>query len=310
MKIDRMLTIIVMLLNRNRISAKELAEKFGISVRTVYRDVETINLAGVPIISYAGNNGGFGIIENYKLDHQLLTLNNLCSILSALKGVNSTLEDVELDSSIEKLRNLIPHDKTHHLDLHMEQIIIDMQPWAYNSKQKQLVKLIQNAITQTQLITMTYRNYASETSIRQIEPMSLIFKSYIWYLFAYCKLKEDFRVFRISRIIDLQVEDVIFTRKEKSYLEIEEASKKRVPLTSITLKFAPQVRARVEDVFDRENIKILNTDELIVTVQFPEKEWFFALIFSFGEYVEVLRPETVRQAVASRIRSINEKYHK
>ena len=309
MKIDRMLTIIVMLLNRSRISAKELAEKFGISVRTVYRDIETINMAGIPIISYPGNNGGFGIIENYKLDHQLLTLNNLCSMLSALKGVNSSLEDVELESSIEKLRNLIPHDKTHHLDLRMEQIIIGMQPWAYNSKQKQLVKLIQNAITQTQLITISYRSYANETSIRQIEPMSLVFKSYTWYLFAYCYLKEDFRVFRISRIIDLQIEDVIFTRKEKSYHEIEEASKKQVSLTNITLKFASKVRARVEDVFDRENIEILNTGELIVSGQFPEKEWCFALIFSFGEYVEVLGPETVRREVASRIRSMNEKYH-
>ena len=308
MKIDRMLTIIVMLLNRSRISAKELAEKFGISVRTVYRDIETINMAGIPIISYPGNNGGFGIIENYKLDHQLLTLNNLCSMLSALKGVNSSLEDVELESSIEKLRNLIPHDKTHHLDLRMEQIIIGMQPWAYNSRQKQLVKLIQNAITQTQLIKISYRSYANETSIRQIEPMSLVFKSYTWYLFAYCYLKEDFRVFRISRIIDLQIEDVIFTRKEKSYHEIEEASKKQVSLTNITLKFASKVRARVEDVFDRENIEILNTGELIVSGQFPEKEWCFALIFSFGEYVEVLGPETVRREVASRIRSMNEKY--
>ena len=309
MKIDRMLTIIVMLLNRSRISAKELAEKFGISVRTVYRDIETINMSSIPIISYPGNNGGFGIIENYKLDHQLLTLNNLCSMLSALKGVNSSLEDVELESSIEKLRNLIPHDKTHHLDLRMEQIIIGMQPWAYNSKQKQLVKLIQNAIIQTQLITISYRSYANETGIRQIEPMSLVFKSYTWYLFAYCYLKEDFRVFRISRIIDLQIEDVIFTRKEKSYHEIEEASKKQVSLTNITLKFASKVRARVEDVFDRENIEILNTGELIVSGQFPEKEWCFALIFSFGEYVEVLGPETVRREVASRIRSMNEKYH-
>ncbi len=250
MKIDRMLTIIVILLNRSRISAKELAEKFEVSVRTVYRDIEAINMAGIPIISYPGNNGGFGIMENYKLNHQLLTLNNLYSILSALKGINSTLEDVELESSIEKLRNLIPQDKTHHLDLHMEQIIIGMPPWAYTSKQKQLVKKnIRNTITQSQLITITYRNYTNATSTRQIEPMSLVFKGYTWYLFAYCHLKTDFRVFRISRIIDLQVEDVRFKRREKSYQEIEEASKKLVSLTCITLKFAPQVRTRVEDIF-------------------------------------------------------------
>ena len=308
MKIDRMLTIIVMLLNRSRISAKELAEKFEISVRTVYRDIDAINMAGIPIISYPGNNGGFGIMENYKLDHQLLTLNNMCSMLSALKGINSTLEDVELESSIEKLRNLIPQDKTHHVDLHMEQIIIDL-PWRYTSKQKQRIKIIHNAITKSQLITITYRNYASETSTRQVEPMSLVFKGYTWYLFAYCNLKTDFRVFRISRIIDLQVEDELFKRREKSYHEIEQASMKQVSLTSITLKFAPQVRTRVEDYFDRENIAILNTGELIVTAHFPEEEWYFSMIFSFGEHVEVLGPDRVRRAVASKIKSMQEKYH-
>jgi predicted DNA-binding transcriptional regulator YafY len=265
-------------------------------------------MAGIPIISYPGNNGGFGIMENYKLDHQVLTLNNMCSMLSALKGINSTLEDVELESSIEKLRNLIPQNKTHHLDLHMEQIIIDL-PWAYTSKQKQRVKIIQNAITKSQLITITYRNYANETSTRQIEPMSLVFKGYTWYLFAYCHLKTDFRVFRISRMIDLHVEDVTFTRREKSYHEFEAASKKQVALTSITLKFAPEVRTRVEDVFARKYIEILNTGELIVTAQFPEKEWYIALIFSFGEHVEVLGPDRVRHAVASRIKSMHEKYH-
>ena len=76
MKIDRMLTIIVMLLNRDRVSAKELSEKFEVSVRTIYRDIDTINMAGIPIISYPGNNGGFGIMENYKLNHQLMTLDN------------------------------------------------------------------------------------------------------------------------------------------------------------------------------------------------------------------------------------------
>ncbi len=87
MRIDRMMTIIVILLNRKRVTAKELAKKFEVSVRTIYRDIDAIDMAGIPIISYAGNNGGFGIMENYKLDNQLLTLNNLCSLLTALKGL-------------------------------------------------------------------------------------------------------------------------------------------------------------------------------------------------------------------------------
>lgn len=308
MKIDRMMTIIVILLNRKKITAKELAEKFEVSVRTIYRDIDAIDMAGIPIISYPGNNGGFGIRENYKLNHQLLTLSNLCSIVTTLKGINSTLEDIELDSSIEKLQNLIPQDKAHYLDLQMEQIIIGMHSWAFTPKQKRLVKLIRQAISRSQLMTITYRNYRNETSTRQIEPMSLIIKGYTWYLFAYCRLKEDARVFRISRIIDLNVERDLFKRKEISYQEMEETSNEQISLTSITLKFSAQVRTRVEDVFDSENIEVHNSGELIVTTPFHEKEWYYAMILSFGEHVEVLAPEKIREAIAAKIKLMHDKY--
>jgi len=310
MRIDRMLTIIVILLNRKRISAKELADKFEVSVRTVYRDIDAINMAGIPVISYPGNNGGFGIMDNYKLSHQLLTLNNLCSMLSALKGINTSLEDVELDASIEKLRNLIPKDKAYQLDLQMEQIIIEKQPWVFNNNHKQIIKSLKEAISNSNVVTMTYRNYTNETSTRQIEPMSLVFKGYTWYLFAFCRLKQDYRVFRISRVLDLEVETSMFERRDKTYHEIEDASEQKTQSTSITLKFAPQVRTKVEDIFDRDSIEVLSTGEVIVTAHFPMKDWYYSFIFSFGEHVEVLGPENVRQDIAKRAKSMYETYFK
>lgn len=109
-------------------------------------------------------------------------------------------------------------------------------------------------------------------------------------------------------MIELQVEYERFERREKSYHEIEQASMKRVSSTGITLKFAPEVRTRVEDSFDRENIEVLSSGELIVTAHFPEEEWYYPMIFSFGEHVEVLGPERIRQTVASKIKLIQEKY--
>lgn len=308
MKIERMLTIIVILLNRRRITAKELADKFEVSVRTIYRDIESINMAGIPVISYSGNNGGYGIMENYKLNHQLLTLNNLFSILSALNGINSTFEDMELESSIEKLRNLIPQDQSQQLNLHLEQIIIDMPAWAITPKQKQMIKTIRMAISKSSCIILEYRNYSNDISKRQIEPMSLIFKGYTWYLFAYCHLKSDFRVFRISRIIDLRVEDTEFTRRNRSYHEIEAISKAYEEMTSVTLKFSPLVRSRVEDIFNDNKIEIQKSGELVVTAEFPDKEWLITLILSFGEHVEVLGPKQVRDTIISRVNLMYKKY--
>ena len=103
MKLERMLTIIVMLLNRNRVTATELAEKFNVSIRTIYRDIQTIDMAGIPIVSHSGNNGGFSIYDDYKLNHQVLTINNISSLLSILKDINSAVDDIEIESSIEKL---------------------------------------------------------------------------------------------------------------------------------------------------------------------------------------------------------------
>ncbi len=190
----------------------------------------------------------------------------------------------------------------------MEQIIISMPSWANTSKEKTHIKKIRNAISLSHVITIEYRNYMNEISTRQIEPMSIVFKGYTWHLFAYCRLKKDFRVFRISRIISLENEDILFERKNKSYLDMEEESKQQDLSTSITLKFDSQVRSKVEDIFTRNNIQFLKTGEMIVTAQFPDKQWYHSLILSFGESVEILGPEHIRQAIALRVKSMYEKY--
>lgn len=308
MKIERMLTIIVMLLNRNRLTANELAEKFEVSVRTIYRDIETINLAGIPIISHSGNNGGFSIYENYKLTHQVLTLNNLSSLLSVLKDINSTVDDIELESSIEKLQNIVPKNKADYLNLHSEQIIIDLHPYGDSPNQKSLVKTIRQAITHTRLLTISYRNYDNVTSERQIEPMSLIFKNYTWYLFSYCLLKEEFRVFRVSRISDYHIEEQSFERREKSYHEITALENEQTKLITLVLKVSPIMKSRVEDIFNEDDIEIIETGEILVTATLPEKEWLFSLIFSFGEHIEVLAPSDFRHTITSKLRLMVNKY--
>src|SRR4030042_1157213 len=112
MRIDRMLAIVIMLLNKDRVSARELSNKFEVSIRTVYRDIDAINLAGIPIVSFSGNNGGFGILDNYKIDRQLLSLDDMISILTTLKGINNTLEDKYLSNAIDKITSLVPKDKS------------------------------------------------------------------------------------------------------------------------------------------------------------------------------------------------------
>ncbi len=308
MRIDRMLSIIVMLLNRNRISARELSDKFEVSIRTVYRDIDAINLAGIPIVSYSGNNGGFGILDNYKIDHQLLTFNDMCAMLSALKGVNTTLEDKELDSAIEKIKSLVPKDKADKLDLYLQQIVIDMLPWGYTNVKKERMKVIQKAIINNNILKFNYKNSKGEESIRKVEPMTLIYKSYAWYLFSFCLLKKEHRIFRLSRMKKLEILNDIFIRKNTTYHDFMNPDMTNVKMVPFVLRFTQAVRGKVEDYFEEEQIEYKENGDIIVNGSFPEDQWIYSFILGFGEYVEVMKPENIREIIQEKAKKILNNY--
>ncbi|MBU1101385.1 MAG: YafY family transcriptional regulator [Bacteroidetes bacterium] len=304
MRIDRMLGITVMLLNRDRISARELSDKYEVSIRTIYRDIEAINMAGIPVVAHSGSNGGFGIMSNYKIDRQLLTLNDMVSILSALKGMNATLEDRELDEAIEKITSLVPADKTEHLASRLEHVSIDIQPWGYRERQKQHIKTVHEAIFNHLLISFTYSNSKGEVVERTVEPMTLLFKGYAWYLFAFCKLKNDFRLFKLSRMKELVVQDEIFKRKNVKYEEHFSSSSENVKMIRMLLKFSPKVRMKVEEYFEDEHIEYLSNGEMIAAFDAPEDDWVYSMILGFGDYVEVIEPKHMRSAIKEKTEKI------
>ena len=303
-----MLAITVMLLNKDRISAKELADKFEVSVRTIYRDIDAINLAGIPIISYQGNNGGFGILPNYKIDRQLLTLKDIQSILSALKGVNLAFDNRELDTAIEKIHNLVPKEKTDELNLHLEQIVIDILPWGFTQKQKELIKIIHAAIAESKLLSFKYRNYNNEFISRTVEPMTLIFKGYAWYLFGFCLVRNDYRLFRLSRIKGIKTLDQIFIRRNKSYRELSENGENKPPLINLVLRFNDNARVRLEDYFDEEHLEYEKDDSIIVRASWPFEEWIYSYILGFGSDVEVLEPAHIRKTIKDKAEKILQFY--
>jgi predicted DNA-binding transcriptional regulator YafY len=304
MRIDRMLGIVVILLNRDRISAKYLSERFEVSVRTIYRDIESINLAGIPIVAYAGNNGGFGIMENYRLDRQVLTLQDMTSILTALKGVSSTLEDNDLDNVTEKILSLVPNDKLDLLKQRFDEFCIDIMPWGYKPKTKEYLKDIQRAISEKILIQFDYRNTKNEKGCRIIEPMTLVFKGYAWYLFGFCRSKNDFRIFKIIRMNNLSLTGDSFKRKEKSYQDFAKQPSEQLKLIDVVLHYKKEYRGQVEEYYDEANI-LYNDDESI-TVKFsvPNDSWLQSMILASGEYVEVIEPAYLRNIIKEKAERI------
>lgn len=309
MRIDRMLAIVIMLLNRDRITAREFAEKFEVSIRTVYRDIEAVNQAGVPVVSYPGNDGGFGILENYRIDRQLLTFNDMLAILMALKGINTTLADQELDTAIEKISNLVPKERANELELRFEQLVIDVSPWGYREEEKKKLKVIYQTISESRLLRFEYRNLKGEKSLRVIEPMTLLFKGYAWYLLGYCRLREDYRCFKLSRIADLMVLDEKFIRRKASYRDFSIPGDQNNTLVHLILKFSPEVQLKVEEYFDADWISYQTDGYLIIETDWPEDEWVYAFIMSYGEHVEVLEPLHIREMVRIKVAKMFEMYH-
>ncbi|MEN8155256.1 MAG: YafY family protein [Acidobacteriota bacterium] len=308
MRIDRLLSITILMLNRDRVTAKELSEKFEVSVRTIYRDLDALLLAGIPVMSYQGNEGGYGLVENYKINKQLLSLNEMLSILSSLQSINISLEDEQYDSAMEKIKSLVPGDKKEEISRQMEQIIIDFIPWDGNLRQKDNLSLVHKSIVASKIIEFTYTNNKGIKKRRKVEPMTLFFRGYGWYLFAYCLLRNDYRIFRLARIRNISTLSSLYTRRNRSYKDFSSPEFDKGEKIELVIKFSKEIQPWVEDAFDDSDIKDTSETHFIVTTEINEDNWIYPWILSYGEHAEILKPKSVRDKIKEISKKIHTKY--
>jgi predicted DNA-binding transcriptional regulator YafY len=308
MRIDRLLAIIILLLNRDKIKALDLARRFNVSVRTIYRDLEAIDLSGIPIVSFPGNNGGFGIMENYKLERRILSLNDMLAILNTLKSINVTLEDSSLDTAIDKITSLMPQEGFSQLHEYSERFVIDILPLGFHRRQKEALKTIHNCILEQKLVRFIYRNMKGESISRVVEPMTLLFKGYAWYLFAFCHLRKDYRTFRLSRMDEVTAMAKTFSRRNKSYKDYSDFNIDKTELVPLLLKFQAKARVKVEDYFYEEDIKLKPDGSLLVSVSWPLDDWVISYLLSYGEDLEVIEPVFLRTILLNQAKKIQKIY--
>ncbi|HDQ45826.1 MAG TPA: YafY family transcriptional regulator [bacterium] len=308
MRIDRMLGITMMMLNRDRVAARELAERFGVSVRTIYRDLEAVNQAGIPVVSHSGNRGGYGIMDTFRIDRQFLTFEDILAMVSVLRGVNSTLENQELDLAVEKIASLLPRHQADWMAHYSRQVVIDILPLGYTKRQKDRLKTVHQAVVEGRLLRFTYSNNKGEKTVRCAEPMTLIFKGYAWYLFAFCRLREDYRLFRLSRMDHPEMLDASFEKKDKAWEDAFDPDPSGVTMAHLKLRFSPAVRVRVEDYFEPDQIRTAPDGSLYVEVCFPEDQWIYSFLLGYGEHVEVLEPPHIREFLRRKAEKIQALY--
>jgi len=310
LKLDRLLAITMLLLNRKRISAKELSERFEVSQRTIYRDVEAINQAGVPIVSYAGNTGGYEIMDQYRLDRQFLSLEELQSIIVGLKGIHSTLGDQDIGTLLDKVGALVAKTEQSTIADMNNQLIIDMNPWRGEKLGKEKLNNLRTAIRESRLVSFQYMSSQSEHTARTVEPMGIVVKGFGWYLYGYCLLRQDFRVFRLSRMKALEVLNRTFIRKEETLEKLSYGWGKREPSACIQLVLLaqPNVRAQVEDYFQSEQIEVQSDGSTLITAYQPDEPWLHGMLLSYGPSLRVLEPPHLAELIKNKAQQIVQLY--
>lgn len=308
MKTDRLVSILVILLRKRKIRAKELAEMFEVSTRTILRDVEALNLAGIPIVTYQGANGGIGIAEGFRLDKSILTEDDMASIFTTLRGIGKTLPDCKHEILIGKFKNILSTAQLKTINSKANQIVIDPTPWGEGKALKDKNKIIRDAIKGNKEIKFDYINVYGNRTIRKVEPYSLILKNQKWYLYGYCHLRQEFRLFKLTRIDKLTVLDSTFNKKEIRPEEYPWEDEWQKPENMIALKlvFEKEMEGFIVDLTD---VTITKRDDgkLLVDAYIPENPWIYSFILSFVDKVEVISPPHVRdelKQMANRIYNI------
>jgi predicted DNA-binding transcriptional regulator YafY len=296
MQINRLFEIVYILLERKTITAKELAERFEVSTRTIYRDIEILSQAKIPVYANKGNGGGIGLLEDYVLDKSMLSEEEQNQILFALQSMEK-ISNQDEKNILEKMSSIFNKSKTNWID-------VDFSDWGINGEQDQTFNLIRNAILKHNVIEFVYYNSYGEEKKRQAEPLQIYFKDKSWYLKAYCRLKQDYRLFKISRMKDIKLLNETF---ERELPQIKE-NKFDYKTIQLELEISKDMSYRVYDEFKREDIIKNKNGDFTVKVEFPENDWVYGYILSFGENVKVLSPGYVKSIIKEKLQKSLKNY--
>lgn len=289
------------------IQAKELSETFEVSIRTIYRDIDAINAAGIPIVTYQGTNGGIGLMDGYRLDRNMLTNDELAAIVTALRSIYTSSGKKQHHILMEKINSIVPPTDTEEFQHKTNSVLIDYSPWDGMEKLQPKLKLLETAIDGYMLANFTYSNIEGIISERKVEPHILILKGRQWYLKAYCLERRDFRLFKLKRMKDLDIDrESSFLRRNLPKHESNDCKSNldssKVP--EVILRFRNTSRYLAEEWFGIEELTSMSDGCWQVKKAYPENEWLYSFILSMGHHVEVIEPPHLRETIASRAEQV------
>lgn len=297
MRESRLFRIVYYLLQNGKATAPELAQKFEVSIRTIYRDIDSISSAGIPIYATQGKGGGISILNDYTLDKSLFSEQEQELMLTALQGMVATTEKNSNELLI-KLSGLFQINSTNWIE-------VDFSDWAHRTPQQDTFNIIKEAIFQKRVISFCYFSGKGNKEKRNVRPIRLVFKSKSWYLYSFCLLRNDYRFFKLTRIKELEMLSETFTQdftptKIEKQIQVENT-------VAVKLKFDRQAAFRVYDEFT-DSITEDSQGNLYVQIDLPDNEVLYSYVMSFSDSVEVLEPQSIREQMKKRLQKMQGKY--
>ncbi len=296
--LNRMLGMIYLLMNKGTVTAGELAERFEVSVRTIYRDVEALSMAGIPGYAKKGKNGGICLTEEFVLNKMLVSQKEQQEILAAL----ASLKETGVGQSGEILNKLGDFFKTEAQNW----VAIDFSDWS--GRRGELYEQLREAILNRHVISFDYYGKYGEMSGRTVEPIQLLFKEYTWYVRAFCRVRQDMRLFKVMRMKRVRVLEETFTPvsaadRERAFRigEDEKLMEESNGLVRIVLWIHNREAYRIYDRFEEEEITRLPDGNFRVEIDSLPDDWIYGVILSFGPSARVLEPEWVQKEIHNRI---------
>lgn len=297
MRESRLFRIVYYLLQNGKATAPELAQQFEVSIRTIYRDIDSISSAGIPIYATQGKGGGISILNDYTLDKSLFSEQEQEQMLIALQGMVATTEE-NSNELLTKLSGLFQINSTNWIE-------VDFSDWAHRTPQQDTFNIIKEAIFQKRVISFCYFSGKGNKEKRNVRPIRLVFKSKSWYLYSFCLLRNDYRFFKLTRIKELEMLSETFTQdftptKIEKQIQVENT-------VAVKLKFDKQAAFRVYDEFTDSITEDLQGN-LYVQIDLPDNEVLYSYVMSFSDSVEIIEPQSIREQMKKRLQKMQEKY--
>mgnify|MGYP001089044643 FL=1 len=295
MQESRLFKILYHLLDKGQATAPELAERFEVSVRTIYRDIDALSGAGIPVYTEAGRNGGIHLLNDFVLDKAVLSEAEKQEILAALQSIHIT-RNMDGSRTLQKLSALF--------QLHSENWLeVDFSRWGNPGYDNETFELLKSAVIRHRNVKLRYAGSYEEIRERTVQPYKLVYKAKAWYLQAFCTEKQDWRIFKLNRILELEALEEGFSQlNPPGPIETFEGEYPKV-----TLRFPKEMSYRVYDEFDKAQIQRQENGDLVVSANMPEDPWLIGFLLSFGTRVDILSPSHLKEAVAEQAKLIYEK---